>query len=65
MKETQLATYSLYNLKIKNIQILTIDGKLIPETSNNNIDFSKLKAETSFVKSVTTNGFGIKKVIVK
>jgi parallel beta-helix repeat protein len=62
---TQESFKVISSIKIKNIQLFSIEGKLILETSNNNIDVSMLTTGVYFVKLATTNGSRIKKVVVE
>ena len=51
--------------RIENITVLDISGKIIIETTNTEIDLSKQKTGTYFVKIETENGIFTEKIIIE
>ena len=55
----------LTNVMFKNIQVYSIEGKLVEESTNNKVDISKLTSGIYFVKLVADNGSGIEKIRIE
>lgn len=77
IKENNCIIFSIYpnpttenfmiktDLKIQTIQLLSIDGKLIMETSDKMMNVSKFNSGIYLIQIITTSGIGIKHVIIE